>query len=101
MARSKSRPARWADAMAEVKKHLSTIEDAKAQAIEAMQELESIRSEYEEWKDNLPENLQGGSLAEKLETVCGLDFSTEEVEEMISVIEEAEGAELPLGFGRD
>jgi ribosome maturation protein Sdo1 len=101
MARGKSRPVRWAEAVAEVKKHLDVIEDAKAQAIEAMQELESLRSEYEEMRDNVPENLQGSPYYEKLDAVASLDFSSEDVEEMVSVIEEAEGAELPLGFGRD
>jgi len=101
MPKPKSRPQQWAEAVAEVRKHLNVIEDAKAQAIEAMQTLEGLRSEYEEIRDNQPESLQGSPYYEKLDTIANLDFSTEEVEEMISVIEEAEQAELPLGFGRD
>lgn len=101
MARSESRPKRWVKAVAEVQTYLGEIEASKAQAVEAMQELESLRLEYEEMRDNVPENLQSSAYYERLDAVASLDFSTEEVEEMASVIEEADGIELPLGFGRD
>lgn len=79
---SNSRPARWARAC--------------AKAREGLEELEDIRSEYEEWKDGLPDNLQSSALADKLETVCGID-----IQGAIDVVGEAEDADLPLGFGRD
>ena len=55
---------------------------------EAIDTLRALQEEYQEWLDNLPENLQGSPLAEKLEAVCALDLDELEVE-------------LPLGFGRD
>jgi hypothetical protein len=61
---------------------------------------EELRSEYEEWKENLPENLQEGTLAEKLEAVCDLEFDGA-IDDLESLIGEAEGMDLPLGFGRD
>ena len=55
-----------------------------------------MQKEYEEWKDNLPENLQQSPVGEKLEAVCDLD-----IEGAIEMVSEAEGLDLPLGFGRD
>lgn len=78
----KSRSQRWADA-------------AQA-AVSALEELEEMRCEFEEWKDNLPENLQQSALGEKLDTVAGLD-----IQSALGTASEAEGADLPMGFGRD
>lgn len=56
-------------------------------------------SEYQDWLDSLPENLQSGSLAEKLEAVCDLDLDT--LSDIQEAIQGAEDIDLPLGFGRD
>ncbi len=53
--RQKSRPARWAEAVAT---------------------LEELQQEYEQWHDGLPENLTGGALAEKLQAVADIDLSS-------------------------
>lgn len=67
------------------------------EAVAALEELESMRAdEFEGWKDSLPENLANSALGEKLETICGIDLST-----ALETAQEAEGAEVPLGFGRD
>lgn len=55
----------------------------------AVHELLALQEEYQEWLENLPENLEGTALAEKLAAVCELDL--EEIAEI----------DLPLGFGRD
>jgi hypothetical protein len=81
-ARNPSRADRWAD--------------AASRARSALEELESLREEYEQWRDNLPENLQGSTLGEKLNEVADMEF-----QDMISVLEDAEGLDLPKGFGRD
>lgn len=65
-------------------------------ALSALEELESIREEYENWLDNLPENLQSSALYEKLASVAGID-----IQSAIGTVQEAESADLPLGFGRD
>lgn len=80
--KSTSRPARWQDAV------------ARAEA--ALEELEALRQEYEDWKDNLPEGLDQSALADKLEAVVEIDFDY-----AIEIVGEAEAADLPLGFGRD
>lgn len=82
MAKPESRATRWSNA----------VQSAKS----ALEDLENLRAEFEQWRDNLPENLQGSALGEKLDTVAGLD-----IQSAIDTVEEAEAADLPLGFGRD
>jgi hypothetical protein len=67
-ARPPSRPERWATAV-------ST--------------LVAVQNEYRSWFDNLPANLEGSQLAEKLQAVCELD------------LEELQAIDLPRGYGRD
>lgn len=82
MARPLSRPKRWSKAVA----------DAQA----ALDELLSLQSEYEDWQGNLPENFQEGALAEKLQGVADLDIQSAR-----DAMDEAEGIDLPRGFGKD
>ncbi len=82
MAKQQSRSARWAEAC--------------SAALGALEALEELRGEYESWRDNPPENLQNSALGEKLQTVADFDFQS-----AIDTVTEAEGADLPLGFGRD
>ena len=77
-----SKPKRWANA----------VEAADA----AMEELKDIQSEYQDWRDNMPENLESSPLVEKLDVVCEIDFDSIQYD-----IQEAGDADLPLGFGRD
>lgn len=80
--KQKSRPARWAD--------------AAARAEVALNELEELRTEYEDWQGNLPENLQGSALGEKLQEVVDLD-----IQSAIDMASEASVIDLPRGFGKD
>ncbi len=64
----RSRPERWATAVA---------------ALVAVQE------EYRDWLDNLPANLEGSRLADKLQAICELD------------LEELQATDPPRGYGRD
>ena len=80
--RRKSRPARWADAV--------------SRAVEALEELQDLQAEYQEWFDGLPDNLQDTPVAEKLAGVTETD-----IESALEVVREAEDADLPMGFGRD
>jgi hypothetical protein len=59
-------------------------------------DLKELQDEYQEWMDNLPENLQNSPVAERLQEVCDLD-----VDGAQDMIGEAEGIDLPQGFGRD
>lgn len=81
-AKPKSRPVRWADAC--------------VKAREALQELYDLQQEYEDWRNNLPDNLQDGALADKLAAMEDFD-----IEGAMDTVCEAEEAELPQGFGRD
>lgn len=77
-----SRPKRW--------------EYYTEQAAQAIDELIAIKDEYQDWLDNLPENLQSSAVADKLNEIVCIDFDSAQ-----SAIEEAVNADLPLGFGRD
>lgn len=94
--RKPSRPQRWARAIEDAQNALADAKDA----IEALSE---VREEYEEWQSSLPENLQQGTLAEKLDEVVGLDTDTmtSSIEEVESSLDDASGMDLPKGFGRD
>jgi hypothetical protein len=69
---------------------------AASAAQQALCDLEDVRAEVEEWRDNLPENLQQSALGEKLNDIADLDIAS-----AISTVEEADGLDFPLGFGRD
>lgn len=94
MAKKKlSRADRWQSAVSEAR-------DAMASMESALSALVDLQQEYQDWLDNLPENAQSGSTAEKLEAVCDLDI-TSVVDDLNGLLDEIEQADLPLGFGRD
>ena len=64
----RSRPQRWRD---------------------AVQALLDLQAEYQDWLDNLPDNLQASAVAERLQVICEYDFG------------DLEALEPPRGFGRD
>jgi hypothetical protein len=105
--KKQTRGDRWREAASEVDSIASEIEDAISRLTDALADLRSIQEEFEDWKDNLPENLASSALGEKLETICGLeiDGAESDLESAISTIRdlasEAEAADIPLGFGRD
>ncbi len=102
MAAYQSRAKRWAQACADAKEAAERSVASLAEANEALASLKELQEEYEGWKDNLPENLSNSPLGEKLEEVCGLDLDEKEnPQEIIDAIDEAEGLDLPQGFGRD
>ena len=76
-----SRPQQWQKA----------IDDARS----AFEELESLRQAYEEIGENAPENLRDSPFAQKCEEIAQLDFSAPDV------LDDAEGVDLPRGFGKD
>jgi hypothetical protein len=83
------------------------INGASDDLVAALSELEEIRAEYEDWMDGLPENLADSALGQKLAEVCQIDIQSVMEEPLTNwgdterAIEEAESADLPLGFGRD
>lgn len=80
--KQKSRTKRW--------------EEAAAKAVDALTELQELQQEYSDWFDNLPESLFGSTVSDKLEAVIDFD-----IEGALEIVNEADGADLPLGFGRD
>ena len=55
----------------------------------AVTALLNLQDEYRAWFDNLPANLEGSRLAEKLQTIADLD------------LEELQAIDPPRGYGRD
>ena len=80
--KARSRPDRWAEACGD--------------AQDALERLTDIQGEFQEWRDNLPENLESSALAEKLDGVIELD-----IEGAKGTVDEAAEIDLPRGFGRD
>ena len=106
--RPTSRPGRWAAAVSDAQSALSEIQSRLPSLSSALEDLRAVQEEYEEWKDNLPENLSQSALAEKLEEVCNLEIGVDSVDdlentlsELEGTLSEAEAVDLPRGFGRD
>jgi hypothetical protein len=103
----KSKNKRWAEHASAALKVISEMSDKLDDLESATSELRSVQEEYEEWRDNMGDNLRSSPTGEKLEEVCNLnieDIASElrsAIEEAQTVIEEAESIELPLGWGRD
>ncbi len=97
-----ARPYRWAQAVGNARAALEKMQDGATDLESAFSELNDIKSEFEDWQGNLPESLQQSALGEKLDAIVGLDFDAEpDFSDIESTIDEAENADLPLGFGRD
>lgn len=64
---------------------------------EGFEAINEVKDELQEWRDNLPENLENSPTAEKLDEVLNCQ-SFDEIENSHNEIEELE---LPKGFGRD
>ena len=105
--RQLSRIDRWNDA---ANKAEAVVAELRAQftALEyAFSVLDELRQEYQEWRDNLPENLSSRTLADKLNEVADMDFASakDELDNALSSLEDvtstATGLDLPRGFGKD
>ena len=55
----------------------------------AVATLVDLRDDYRAWLDNLPENLEGSRLAEKLQAITEID------------LDELQAVDPPRGYGRD
>ncbi len=91
---SLSRVDRWNAAVAKA-------QVAKSDLDESVGVLAELRGEYEEWRDAMPESLQSSPTYEKLDAVCDLDIDQAQIEDALSWLDEADGIDLPVGFGRD
>lgn len=103
MARSPSRPQRWSTAIDQIKNALAEIEDAKSTIEGAFEDLRDLQGEYEDWRDGLPEVAQGTAVNDKLDAIVDLSLEPDrdDLDGIQNALDEAEGADLPLGFGRD
>ena len=72
-------------------------ENARGKLSEVICEFNDLKGEYQEWRDNLPENLENSPTAEKLDELLNLSA----FDDLENAEGELEGVELPKGFGRD
>lgn len=57
---------------------------------EIIADLEALKEEEEDYRDNIPENLQGSERYEKADEACNsLDSAVSSIEDALSYIEEA------------
>jgi hypothetical protein len=70
--------------------------EAARNAVAALEILSDVQGEYQDWHDNIEDRFSGTATYEKLDTIVGLDIGG-----ALDTATEAEGADLPLGFGRD
>lgn len=97
-----SRPKRWAIAAEGLRAAYAALEIACERFADSAEALEEVRAEYEEWRDSLPEGLQQSAVGEKLDALCDIDTGVVvDLSEAETLVDEAESADLPLGFGRD
>lgn len=102
-----SRVDRWNEAATKAENVVAQMRELFGELDAALSDLDDVRSEYEEWRDNLPENLQSSALADKLNEVADLDIESPKsslesaFDELDEIINTATGADLPRGFGRD
>lgn len=97
-----SRSYRWSNAVGNAREALERMQNAATDVQSALEDLGSIKEEFQEWLDNLDGKFAGSALVEKLETITQLDLEREpDFSDLESAIDEAENAELPMGFGRD
>lgn len=107
----KSRPKRWEEACARARKLFEEAQalheqmtDKLGEVMDEVQELRELQDEYEQWRDSLPENLEDSPTAERLTEVIELELDPadpEDLDEIDDMLQQAEGVELPRGFGRD
>jgi len=95
-------------------KEVATAAEAYSQA---MSDLGSVQDEYRDWYEGMPESLQSGPTGEKLEEVTCVELVMEidddsladavrsaieaVVADAVACLDDAEGVDLPLGFGKD
>jgi hypothetical protein len=105
MAKKQSRIDRWNEAVSAAQAALAAIDAAFSDLETALDDLRGVREEYEEWHDGLPENLAQSAVGEKLQAIVDLDITddprAETYDDLESMLSEAEGMDMPLGFGRD
>ena len=115
-----------ADRLGDARKDAENALEASAEAAgNGLSDLQAVQEECDEWRQNMPENLDASATAEKLEEVIDINLGTLEdaindlsnvsvmetrddteqaymaVSELDEQLGTVEDAEMPLGFGRD
>jgi hypothetical protein len=100
----KSRPQQWAEACDEARTALDALEAAHTAVLDCFAVLADLQGEYQDWMDNMPDSLQSSPTYDKLSEVTGLDLEPDESsspQDLADLLDNAEGVDLPRGFGND
>lgn len=94
MPKKLSRSARWQNAVTSLRLAADTYKTA-------LEDLEELRVEYEDWKTSLQDKNQDSTpTADLLDVLCDLDFDGQ-LDDVENFVIEVEDVEAPRGFGRD
>jgi ferric-dicitrate binding protein FerR (iron transport regulator) len=74
--------------MPKAKSRVERFREAIGYVISASAEMNALKEELENWRDNMPENLQQGEKAEQLQTAI------EELEEIVDVLTDVESRDV-------
>lgn len=99
-----SRPDRWRAAVADAQAAVDAVASAIDDLGPALEALRDVKQEYEDWLDTMPDSLRYSPTGEKLQAIVDLDLEPDLdniLADVVNAIDEAEGADLPLGFGKD
>lgn len=103
-AKPMSRPDRWRAAVSDAQAALDAVVAALDDVRPALEALQDVQQEYADWLDTMPDSLRYGPMGEKLQAIVDLTLDIDLdgiLDEVTNAVDEAEGADLPLGFGRD
>lgn len=111
MSKRQTKQQRWDEAIAVARKAADEAEEiqeqltqAKQAIVDALEDLKAMAEEFGETFDNMTEGLQQTPFGQKCEAMQQMDLEgdvDEDLDTLLGKIDEAEGAEIPLGFGRD
>lgn len=111
MPKQKSRVVLWNELVAQARVELDAareieerLRDQKQTVVDILEQLKEIAEEAGAPYDNMNEGAQASPYGQKCEAIQQLDLEAsqdDELDELEAKVDEAEGAEIPLGFGRD
>jgi hypothetical protein len=99
-----SRSYRWSAAIGQARAAIDAMEAAKSDFESAWGEIAEIRQEFQDWYDNLGDSLQQGPTGQKLDELLNTvdeDAPEIDIDAATEAVDNAEGVDLPLGWGRD
>jgi hypothetical protein len=92
-----SRAERWDEAVGALSQAYRDLDTAAEEAQSALDLLQDLQREYQDWFDNMPDFTQDGPTGEKLSQICEIDLSDEGFNFvwLEDVVDEVKAVDLP------